>query len=176
MQMNPQDKSLLEKYTRVAKKIIYNPERMKKFLRMMGTKEGAVTAVQTVIAAIDKAKPIPPQILPMLAVNSYMIMVDVAQEGTGIKASPKVLNDVIGLILQTAQGMTQQQQAAPAQPQGMLAQMQEPGEQEPAGEGPGADNTQMHEGAESPTTETAEGAEEDPPGMLARMQRRGAPA
>lgn len=48
---------------------------------------------------------------------------------------------------------------------GMLAQMQggeEPGEMpEPEGEAPGPDNTQMHEGAEAPEVETAEGSEED---------------
>ena len=173
-QLNPQDKSTLEKYTKVAKKIIYNPERMKKFLRMMGTKEGAVTAVQTVVAAIDKLKPIPPQILPMLAINAYMIMVDIAQDGTGTKASPQVLNEVIGLILQTAQSMTQQ---APAQgPQGMLAKMQaqEPAASREPGDAPGPDETAMHEGAESRSVEMGEGEEED--GLLARMQRRGAPA
>lgn len=162
MQMNPQDKGVLEKYTKVAKKIVYNPERMKKFMRMLGTKEGAVTAVQTVVAAIDKLKPIPPQVLPMVAINTYMIMVDLAQDATGIKASPKILNEVIGLILQTAQGMTQQAQdqgpAPEAQPQGMLAQMQ---------------------GAPAPQPEAApEAAPEEMPdeGMLARMQRRGVPA
>ena len=54
MKLNPADQSLLSKFTTVAKKIIYNPERMKQFLKMLGSKEGAVTAVQTVVAAIDK--------------------------------------------------------------------------------------------------------------------------
>lgn len=122
MQLNPADKSVLTKYTQVAKKVIYNPERMRKFLQFMGTKDGAVQAVQTVIAAIDKLKPIPPQILPMLAVNCYMIMVDVAQEATGQKADPAVMEEVVGLILQTAKGVSAQQ-PAPQEP-GMLAQMQ----------------------------------------------------
>lgn len=138
MQMSPEDKGLLEKYTKVAKKIIYNPERMKKFLRMMGTKEGAVMAVQTVVAAIDKIKPVPQQMQPLVAINAYMIMVDLAQDGTGVKASPKILNEVIGLILQTAQGAAAQpqaQEAPPADPamqgapegSGMLARMQQQG-------------------------------------------------
>ena len=163
-QLNPADKATLSKYNSVAQKIIYNPERMRSFLKMMGTKEGAVQAVQTVIAAIDKLKPVPPQLLPMLAVNSYMLMVDVAQEATGHQADPDVMEQVVAQILQTVHGMSQQQ----PQDQGMLAQMQEQGE--PAGEGPGPDESMQHEGAEPAATEQAEGSEED--GMLAQMQRR----
>lgn len=49
--------------------------------------------------------------------------------------------------------------------QGILARMQggEEGEMEPPGEGAGPDNTDEHEGTETPETETAEGAEEDSP-------------
>lgn len=174
MQLNPADQSVLLKYTQVAKKIIYNPERMTKFLRMMGSKEGAVTAVQTVVAAIDKLKPIPPQIIPMLAVNAYMIMVDVAQEGTGHQADPAIMEEVVSQILQTAKSMAGQAAPAP-QGQGMLSQMQEQGE--PAGDPAAPDNTAEHEGAESPELEQQEGAEEDAPGgMLAKMQRKGVPA
>jgi hypothetical protein len=117
----------------------------------------------------------------MLAVNSYMIMVDVAQEGTGQQADPAIMEQVVSKLLQSAQAMAQQ---APAQGQGMLAQMQD---QEEPGDAPGPDNTPAHENAESPEYETQEGTEEDAPGeteaedpqaggMLARMQRRGAPA
>jgi len=173
MKLNSADQSVLSKYTLVAKKIIYNPERMKTFLKMLGSKEGAVTAVQTVVAAIDKLKPIPPQIVPMLAVNAYMIMVDVAQEGTGHQADPAIMEEVVGQILNVAKGI-----AGPAKPPenpGMLSQMQEQGE--PAGDPTTPDNTAEHEGAESPALEQAEGSEEDAPGgMLAKMQRRGVPA
>lgn len=177
MNLNPADKSLLSKYTTLAKKIIYNPERMKAFLKMLGSKEGAVTAVQTVLSAIDKLKPVPPQILPMLAVNSYMIMVDVAQEGTGQQADPGIMEEVVGMLLETAKGMSAQEQ--PQGQTGMLARMQEQGE--PAGDPATPDNTPMHENAESAGLEQQEGAEEDPAGeqesgMLARMQRRGVPA
>ena len=154
MNLNPADKSLLSKYTTLAKKIIYNPERMKAFLKMMGSKEGAVTAVQTVLSAIDKLKPVPPQILPMLAVNCYMIMVDVAQEGTGQQADPGIMEEVVGMLLETAKGMVTQAQPQGAPPApggpGMLAQMQ--------GQPP------------------APPAEDPEAGMLAQMQRRGVPA
>ncbi|OXE35712.1 MAG: hypothetical protein CGW95_12220 [Phenylobacterium zucineum] len=179
MQLNPADQSLLSKYVLVAKKIIYNPERMKTFLKMMGTKEGAVTAVQTVVAAIDKLKPIPPQILPMLSVSAYMIMVDVAQEGTGHQADPAIMEEVVDQILQTAKSMAPDQDADEGQQApGMLAQMQnQPEQDEGPGEGPGPDNTPAHENAESPALEAQEGDEEDAPGgMLAKMQRKGVPA
>ena len=175
MKLNPADQSLLSKFTTVAKKIIYNPERMKQFLKMLGSKEGAVTAVQTVVAAIDKLKPIPPQIVPMLAVNAYMIMVDVAQEGTGQQADPGIMEEVVGMILETAKGMTGQGAAPAPKDQGMLSQMQEQGE--PAGDPTTPDNTAAHEGAETPALEQQEGEEEDSTGgMLAKMQRRGVPA
>lgn len=81
---------------------------------------------------------------------------------------------------------------AKQQAQGMLSQMQQnpgaapspapaPGGEgmaETPGDGPGPDNTPGHENAEAPAVEQQEGTEEDPavaPGMLAQMQRRGAP-
>lgn len=156
MAMNPQDKTLLSKYTMVAKKIIYEPARMKTFMKMLGSKEGALTAVQTVVAAIDKLKPVPPQIMPLLGVNAYMLMVDVAQEVTGMKPNPAIIKEVIGTIMTEVGG-----QAAPAPQQGpgMLAQMQEQGE-------PAAEEAQ----------EAVEPPPEQDPGMLAQMQRRGVPA
>lgn len=151
--MNPQDKTLLEKYTQVAKKIIYEPNRMGKFMKMLGSKEGALTAVQTVVAAIEKIKPVPPQIAPLLGVNAYMLMVDIAQEVTQAKPDPAIIKEVIGTIV-SAVGAP-----APApQGQGMLAQMQE-------------------QGAPAPQPEPGPApAPEDEAGMLAQMQRRGVPA
>jgi len=175
MAMNPQDKTLLEKYTQVAKKIIYEPNRMGKFMKMLGSKDGALTAVQTVVAAIEKFKPVPPQIAPLLAVNSYMLMVDIAQEVTQAKPDPAIIKEVIGTIMSTV-GAPQAPAPAP-EGQGMLAQMQEQGE--PAGDPATPDNTTAHEGAEPAAMEQQEGAEEDPAeeaGLLARMQRRGVPA
>lgn len=158
MQITPEDKSLLSKYTQVAKKIIYDPQRMKAFMKMLGTKEGALTAVHAVVAAVDKMRPIPPQLRAFLGVNAYVIMVDVAQEATGGKPDPKIMQQVVGMIIQESQGQPSAQPAEqPAPDQGMLAQMQAP---------PGA--PMPAQGAPAPM---------GPPqgGMLANMQR-GVPA
>lgn len=164
MAINPQDKSVLMKYTMIAKKIIYEPKRMGQFLKMMGTKEGAVAAVNTVLGAIDKLKPIPPQIKPYLGVNAYMVMVDVAQEVMQQAPDQAIVKEVVGMILSQAQGAPAPA-GPPGPPQGMLAKMQA----DPAA----PDNTAPHEGMEQPAMEQAEGPEEDSrPGMLAQMQRR----
>lgn len=174
MPLSEADHSVLTGYTRVAQKIIYNAERMKVFLKMMKTPQGAVQAVETVLGAIDQRKPVPPQIAPLLGVNCYMIMLDVLQSATKAQMDPNMVQQVIAMILKDTQRNAAAPKSAPptppAQPQGMLARLQEQGEAEPAGEGPGPDNTAMHEGAEPADTEQAEGSEED--GMLARMQRR----
>lgn len=113
--------SQLTKFTNAAKHIIYNPQRMKAFLGMLKSKEGAVQAVHTVIGAIEKSKPVPAEILPMLMVNTYLVMVDVAQEVTGAKADPNIVREVVGLLL-SQQGQQPQPQQQPTQPVGMLAQ------------------------------------------------------
>lgn len=130
--MQPQTKDLISKYTLIAKKIIYDANRMKSFLKMMGSQDGAVQAVQTVLGAIEKFKPIPPQVYPFLGVNVYMLMVDIAQEVTGHKPDPAIIQQVIIKILKfTKQASANpaqpakpqpQQAPAPAAPQGMLAQ------------------------------------------------------
>ena len=158
-QISPEDKSLLTKYTQVAKKIIYEPARMQTFLKMLGSKEGAVTAVNTVVAAIEKLKPIPDNIRAFLGINVYVIMVDVAQAATGGKPDPKIMQEVIANLVKDSQAPVAppapEQAPAPAPDQGMLAQMQGAPEQPPAPpaqpEGPAG-------------------------GMLANMQRRGVPA
>lgn len=134
--LNPQAKSELEKFTMIAKKIIYNGERMKHFAAMLGAPESAVTAVQSVISVIERRKPVPDELIPLLGVNIYMAMVDVLQEASkternpeGIKADPGVMKSVIGAILQKMkssqpQQPTQPQPEQPAQPQGLLDQMQ----------------------------------------------------
>lgn len=129
MALDPQSKDLLAKYTRVAKEIVYRPEFMKKFLAMMGTPEGAITAVQTVIAVIEKNRPVPPNIQPVLGVNTYLAMVDVAQEAKGIKADAGIMKKVIQAIMaalsQPAQNQPDEaQQPMQPQPQGLMASMQ----------------------------------------------------
>lgn len=137
MALNPQSKGVLDKFTLVAKKIIYNPARMEQFMQMLGTPEGAITAVQSVISVMEKKMPVPPDVLPLLAVNIYLAMVDIAQESSktkdapeGIKADPGVMKKVISAILskmndsmqsgQPTQG-AQPEQMPPEQPQGIVA-------------------------------------------------------
>lgn len=125
MPLSQADRSLLTSYTRVAQKIIYSPDRMKVFMKMMKTPEGAVQAVETVLGSIDQRKPIPPAIAPLLGVNCYMIMLDVLQSATKAQMDPNMIQQVIGMILKDTQRNAAPAPApAPAEPQGMLAQMQ----------------------------------------------------
>lgn len=119
---------LLPKFTLLAKDVIYNAERMKKFLQMMSTPDGAIIAVRTVMGAIEQAKPIPPEIAKQLAVNVYLLLVDMAQEVTNKEASPAVMKSVIGKLLQgvaqshgqQAQPQQQPVQQPAQQPQGLI--------------------------------------------------------
>lgn len=86
-------------YTKIAQKAIYNPQRMTSLMGMLDSPEGAVQAVLSVVAGIDKLKPIPPEIMPQVAINAYMIMVDVAQEATGLKPDPKLMVEVTRKIV-----------------------------------------------------------------------------
>lgn len=135
MNLSPGDKSVLTQFTTVAKKVIYDPGRMATFMKMLGTPQGAVQAVETVIGAIEQFKPIPPAVVPMLAVNCYMIMLDVAQAVTEAEIDPKMVEQVIVQILrngaqpapaQPTPAQPASAQPAPAQP-GMLARMQQEG-------------------------------------------------
>lgn len=117
--MNPKQ-DLLTKYSALAKHVIYDAERMRKFMGMLGTPEGAVIAVQTVLGAIEQAKPIPPEIVKSLGVNAYLIMVDMAQEITGKEASPDTMKKVIAKILDGV-SKTHGQPAQPAQPEQQAA-------------------------------------------------------
>lgn len=96
--MHPQQ-DLLTKYTLLAKHVIYDPRRMSVFAKMLGTPDGAVVAVKTVMGAIEQAKPIPPTLARQLAVNCYLIMVDVMQNATKKQASPDRMKQVISTLL-----------------------------------------------------------------------------
>lgn len=98
--IDPQKKDLLTKFTLAAKSYIYDPDRFKMLLKMLGTEQGAIMAVQTVISAVEKAKPIPPSIAKLLALNVYVVMVDMAQRVTKIKAAPEIMMKVIGKLMQ----------------------------------------------------------------------------
>lgn len=137
MALNPKSKSVLDKFTKVAKAIIYEPKRMMQFIQMLGSPEGAITAVQSVISVMEKKMPVPPDVLPLLGVNIYMAMVDIAQASTDVKADPGVMKKVISAILTKLEGSLQSAkpeqpipteqpaQAQPqAKPQGLMASMQ----------------------------------------------------
>lgn len=132
MALDPQSKAELDKFTKIAKAIIYEPTRMKQFMTMLGTTEGAVTAVKSVIAVIEKKRPVPNAIQPTLGLNAYLAMVDVAQESTGFKADPGIVKKVGQSIITELTKQVQQQpgmqpaQPQPAQqaPQGLMASMQ----------------------------------------------------
>lgn len=182
MNISDADKSLLTKFTQVAQKIIYNPQRASALAKLMDSPDGLPQVVLTVMSGIEQQKPIPPNIRPMLAVNIAMVVLDIAQEVEGKKIPPQGVMAAITSVLQAVQKGGQQQPAQqPAEPEGMLAKMQgQEQEQEPAGEGMGPDNTPMHENAEPAATEQAEGAEEDAApdeandNIMTRMKRAGA--
>lgn len=119
MALNPQQKGHLMAFTLAAKAIIFDTGRMAKFLPMMSTARGAISAVQSVLGAIETKRKVPPDVAPLLAVNIYMLMVDVAQEGTGMKPDTKIVQSVIAQILQTVgKSHGEMTQAAPpTQPQ-----------------------------------------------------------
>lgn len=125
MALDPNSKNSLMKFTMAAKKVIYNPERMKAFMQMLGSPEGAITAVQSVLAVIEKKRPIPPNVVPLLAVNCYLVMVDVAQAATKVKPDPGVMKQVIAAIMSKVQSTGQPTQA-PAPQQAMQAPQQQP--------------------------------------------------
>lgn len=113
---------LLTKYTALAKDIIYDEDRMRKFMKMLGTSDGALIAVHTVLGAIEQAKPIPPQIAKNLGVNAYLVLVDMAQQITGQEASPKIMKQVINAILSEVTRTHPDQPEQPKQAMGLINQ------------------------------------------------------
>lgn len=139
--MNPQDMELLKKFTAVAKKIVFEPGRFKQFLQMLGSMEGALSAVSTVLSAIEKHKPIPQPIMMQLAMNTYLVMVELARDVTGHKPDQKIMEQVMKQIHDNIQQVAPhaqepaaeeaaepmqesqaQEQMEPQAPQGLIAQ------------------------------------------------------
>lgn len=115
--MDPQRKSALMQFTTAAKTILYDAKRFARFLPMMDTKSGAIQAVQAVMSVIEQQKPIPPDIRPLLAVNTYMLMVDLAKSITKAEPDPGIVRGVVTEILTTMrQGPAQPAAAPPAPP------------------------------------------------------------
>lgn len=114
--MDPQKKSALMQYTTAVKAIIYDAGRMKEMLPMLDTRGGAIKAVQAVVSVVEQKKPIPPSVAPLLAVNTYMLLVDMAREITGQDPDPAIVKGVTDELLATMQQSHGQPQA-PQQPQ-----------------------------------------------------------
>lgn len=100
--MDPQKKSRLMKFTTAAKHIIFDAGRMKQFLPMLDTGAGAIKAVQTVIGVIETKYPVPKDIAPLLAVNVYMLLVDMAQEIMGVKPDKQTVMQTAGAVMKAA--------------------------------------------------------------------------
>lgn len=126
MEMQPKKKERLMAYTAAAKAIVYEPSRAEKLVAMAASPQGAQQAVDTVFAALEQRKPIPPAIAPLLAVNIYMILVDLAQQVVGQPPDSKMLLDTIKTLLAeyTKRYATKgrPQESAQPQGQGLLAQ------------------------------------------------------
>ena len=91
MALDPQRKQLLAKYTKAAKAIIYNADRMKQIAPMLDTRDGAVKAVSTVISTIEQKKPVPQEIKIYLGINIYIMIVDLIQDAYGKKPDKKAV-------------------------------------------------------------------------------------
>jgi hypothetical protein len=149
MAMDPQNKDRLMQFTTAVKAIIYNPDRMRQFLPLMGTKEGAVQAVQTIMGVIEQKKPIPPDMAPLLGVNTYMLLVDVAQEILDKKPNPEIVRAVIGTIMQTiGQSHTEQGEADQAEQAEMPEDQESP--QDEQMEPPQEQQEEAQDGSEMP--------------------------
>ena len=119
--IQPQVKETLKKYTTAAKHVIFDAKRMSQFAQMMDTRDGAVKAVQTVMGVIEQTKPIPPDVKTLLAVNIYVIMVDVLQEVHQQAPDKQMVAQTLLAIIKAVAGQKQAQptQQAPA-PMGLI--------------------------------------------------------
>ena len=127
--IQPQAKESLKKYTTAAKHIIYDANRMREFAKMMDTRDGAVKAVQSIMALMEQTKPIPDNIEPLLGVNIYIIMVDMMQEihqqAPDKQAVAQTMMAIIKAVAkqpvqQPVQPATQQPQPPQAAPMGLM--------------------------------------------------------
>ena len=129
--INPQDKSMLTKFTLLAKKIIYDPARAKSLAKIMDADGGITQATLTVLGAVETVKPVPPNLRPMLAVNILIIILDMAEEVMKVEIPQEALMGEINKVLQAAQEGNQpaQQptQQQPTQPAGLIASTQPQG-------------------------------------------------
>lgn len=114
--ISPQDKSLLTKFTLLAKKIMYDPDRARSIAKIMDTKDGVVQATMTVLGAVENAKQVPPNIRQHLAVNILITLLDMAEEVMDIELPQGALMGFIGKVVAEV-GKGNQPDAQPEQPQ-----------------------------------------------------------
>lgn len=130
--MQPQSKDRLMRFTLAAKAIIFNAARFKQLLKLMNTKPGAIQAVQSVMGGIEQKQKVPPDIAILLAVNIYLLMVDMAQDVTGMKADKTIVQGVVMALMQTTLQSHKPQQSEP-QPVQQAAPQPAPQAAPPAG-------------------------------------------
>jgi hypothetical protein len=117
MALQPDQKTALAQFTVAAKSIIFNAERFKPLLELMDTKTGAIQAVHSVMGGIEQKKPIPQNIAMLLAINIYVLLVDMAQDATDMKADKGIVQGVIAeLMKSTLQSHGKTKRAKPQQP------------------------------------------------------------
>jgi|SRR5665647_1629772 len=92
-------KNTLLQYTMAAKALIYNPQRAMSLIKMMNTKMGTIAAIHAVMGGIEKQKPIPPEIAPFLAVVILMLLVSLAQRGTGATVPKPILDATVKALM-----------------------------------------------------------------------------
>ena len=117
--LNPDRKIQLAKYTKAVKVIIYDANRMRELMPMLDTRDGAVKAVSAVIGVIEQKSAIPADIKTLLAVNTYVLMVDLAQEIYGQKPDMAMVSQTLMAVVKSVS--QPKQPAAPMQqPQGLI--------------------------------------------------------
>jgi hypothetical protein len=129
-------KDQLQKFLTVAKAIVYDKKRADVYLPLLETQAGSVSVVANIIAAIEQRVEIPPQIKPILAMNIYLLMVDVAMQSSGEQPDKEIMKQTLSAIMSTVMGegempeegmpeeMPEEMPPETAQnaPQGLLAQ------------------------------------------------------
>lgn len=114
MALKPEFGEALKRFTAAAKGIIYDAKRFEPLLKMMDTRDGAIQAVKAVMGTIETKKPIPPQIAVQLAFNIYVLLVDMAEQSTGMKADKRIVMDVSKAIMESTIGSLRGQEPAQA--------------------------------------------------------------
>lgn len=93
-------KQEMMKFLMAAKAIVYEPSHAEQLIPMLDTVAGAQTAVSNVIAFIEQKKQVPPQLLPVLKAQIFLLMVDMAREITGEKPDKNAIKQTLSVLVQ----------------------------------------------------------------------------